>query len=87
MLDRLGAPHLFVRTPADVAQVDAMILPGGESTTMLKFLKEEDLEQPLVFVGLEPVLCDDLGGDLGGSGVLHQAWLSGLAREFLQRCL
>ena len=27
--------------------MDAMILPGGESTTMLKFLQEEGLEQPL----------------------------------------
>ena len=47
MLDRLGAPYLFVRTPEEAAQVDAMILPGGESTTMLKFLQEEGLERPL----------------------------------------
>jgi 5'-phosphate synthase pdxT subunit len=47
MLDRLGVPYLFVRTPKEAAQVDAMILPGGESTTMLKFLQEEGLEQPL----------------------------------------
>jgi len=47
MLDRLGVPYVFVRTPAEAAQVDAMILPGGESTTMLKFLQGEGLEQPL----------------------------------------
>jgi pyridoxal 5'-phosphate synthase pdxT subunit len=47
MLERLGADYLLVRTPADAAQVDAMILPGGESTTMLKFLKEEGLEAAL----------------------------------------
>jgi len=47
VLDRLGVPYVFVRTPAEAAQVDAMILPGGESTTMLKFLQEEGLEQPL----------------------------------------
>ena len=47
MLDRLGVPYVFVRTPAEAALVDAMILPGGESTTMLKFLQEEGLEQPL----------------------------------------
>ena len=40
-------PYVFVRTPAEASQVDAMILPGGESTTMLKFLQEEGLEQPL----------------------------------------
>jgi pyridoxal 5'-phosphate synthase pdxT subunit len=46
-LARLGVRTLFVRTPAEVAQVDAMILPGGESTTMLKFLNEEGLAAPL----------------------------------------
>ena len=44
MLARLGADYILVRTPQEAAQVDAMILPGGESTTMLKFLKEEGLE-------------------------------------------
>jgi 5'-phosphate synthase pdxT subunit len=47
MLERLGADYFFVRTPQDAARADAMILPGGESTTMLKFLKEEGLEAPL----------------------------------------
>ena len=47
MLERLGAEYFFVRTPQDAAQADAMILPGGESTTMLKFLQEEGLEAPL----------------------------------------
>ena len=47
MLERLGADYIFVRTPQEAAQVDAMILPGGESTTMLKFLQEENLEAPL----------------------------------------
>jgi 5'-phosphate synthase pdxT subunit len=47
MLERLGADHFFVRTAQDAAGADAMILPGGESTTMLKFLKEEGLEAPL----------------------------------------
>ncbi len=47
VLERLGAPHVFVRTPADLADVDALILPGGESTTQLKFLAEEGLEKPI----------------------------------------
>jgi 5'-phosphate synthase pdxT subunit len=47
MLDRLGAEHFFVRTPEDVAKADALILPGGESTTMLKFLQGEGLEAPV----------------------------------------
>lgn len=42
-LNRVGALHTFVRTPADLADVDAMILPGGESSTHLKVLTEEGL--------------------------------------------
>jgi 5'-phosphate synthase pdxT subunit len=51
MLDRLGANYVFVRTPTDAAQASAMILPGGESTTMLKFLTEEGLAEPLRDLG------------------------------------
>ena len=47
MLERLAADYMLVRTPEEAAQVDAMILPGGESTTMLKFMKEEGLEAAL----------------------------------------
>ena len=41
-LKRLGAASQFVRRAAKLAQVDALILPGGESTTMLKFLEQEN---------------------------------------------
>lgn len=47
VLERLGAEYFFVRTAADLGRADALILPGGESTTMIKFLKEEGLEAPL----------------------------------------
>ena len=43
MLDRLGAKHSFVRTPKDLAGLSGVILPGGESTTHLKVMKEEGL--------------------------------------------
>jgi pyridoxal 5'-phosphate synthase pdxT subunit len=46
-LNRLGAAHAFVRTPADLSGVDGVILPGGESTTHLKVLKEEGLFEGL----------------------------------------
>jgi 5'-phosphate synthase pdxT subunit len=42
-LNRLGACHSFVRTPKDLVGVDGVILPGGESSTHLKVLKEEGL--------------------------------------------
>ncbi len=43
MLARLGVDHVFVKSPADLNGVDALILPGGESTTQLAFLTEEGL--------------------------------------------
>src|SRR5208283_708520 len=42
-LHSLGAPTLEVRTVADLRKSDALILPGGESTTQLQFLQEEGL--------------------------------------------
>jgi pyridoxal 5'-phosphate synthase pdxT subunit len=47
-LARLGAEHVFVRTPRDLEGVDAAILPGGESTTQWKFLVEEGLDTSLL---------------------------------------
>lgn len=43
MLARLGVEHCFVKTPEDLRGCDALILPGGESTTQLQFLQEEGL--------------------------------------------
>lgn len=42
-LDRLGVKHSFVRTAEDLAGLSGVILPGGESTTHLKVMKEEGL--------------------------------------------
>lgn len=39
MLSRLGARSRLVRTTADLHSVDGLILPGGESTTMLHHLQ------------------------------------------------
>ena len=43
MLQSLGAETLEVRTLVDLRQCDALVLPGGESTTQLKFLQDEGL--------------------------------------------
>jgi 5'-phosphate synthase pdxT subunit len=43
VLDRLGAEHTFIRRPEDLAGVEGVILPGGESTTHLKVMQEEGL--------------------------------------------
>jgi 5'-phosphate synthase pdxT subunit len=47
-LARIGVAYVFVRTPSDMDGVDAVILPGGESTTQWKFLVEEGLDKSLL---------------------------------------
>jgi len=44
---RAGADVVEVRCAADLEGLDGLILPGGESTTMLKLLGEENLMEPL----------------------------------------
>lgn len=46
-LRRAGAEPHEVRTAQDLDTVDALIIPGGESTTMLKLLDVENLFGPL----------------------------------------
>jgi 5'-phosphate synthase pdxT subunit len=43
MLDRIGVPWKLVKHPQDLSKVRALIMPGGESTTMLKFFEAEAL--------------------------------------------
>ena len=43
MLDRMGAAWKLVKHASDLEGIGGLILPGGESTTMLKFFNEEGL--------------------------------------------
>jgi pyridoxal 5'-phosphate synthase pdxT subunit len=43
VLHSLGVPYAFVRRPEDLAGLSGVILPGGESTTHLKVMREEGL--------------------------------------------
>lgn len=46
-LAELGAAAREVRTPDDLAEVDALVLPGGESTTMSLLLESSGVLAPL----------------------------------------
>jgi 5'-phosphate synthase pdxT subunit len=46
-LRELGAEPVEVRAVADLAGCDALILPGGESSTQLQFLREEGLYEAI----------------------------------------
>src|SRR5579871_1036633 len=55
-LEELGAITLLVRTPEQLAQVDALVMPGGESSTMLKFLERDGFFDKLKsFCSTKPV--------------------------------
>lgn len=47
ILSALGAAPREVRVPADLAGLDALVLPGGESTVMTLGIEREGLGEPL----------------------------------------
>jgi 5'-phosphate synthase pdxT subunit len=47
VLEALGAVAVDVRTPEDLAALDAVVLPGGESTTISFLLDSSGLREPL----------------------------------------
>ncbi len=73
MLDRLGLAHRLVRLPRDLEGLKGLILPGGESTTMLKLLDAFDLFEPLRDFGQsgKPVLGTCAGAILMCCEVSH----------------
>ena len=46
-LQGLGAEWVEVRRPADFAKLQGLILPGGESSTMLKLIEHFQIWEPL----------------------------------------
>jgi 5'-phosphate synthase pdxT subunit len=46
-IQRAGAEAVFVREPEQFDKLDGLIIPGGESTTMLKLLRYEGLLEKL----------------------------------------
>src|SRR5438128_12233822 len=47
VLEALQVPWQLVKTPADLAEVAGLIIPGGESTTLLKLLATSGLRPAL----------------------------------------
>jgi 5'-phosphate synthase pdxT subunit len=48
VLGELGAAPIEVRTPDDLARVDVLAIPGGESTTISKLARSSGLVEPIV---------------------------------------
>jgi pyridoxal 5'-phosphate synthase pdxT subunit len=47
MLQAIGAEPVEVRTPAELERVAALVIPGGESTTISKAIWRDGLEGPI----------------------------------------
>lgn len=47
VLERLGVAWCYVKRGEELAGVDALIIPGGESTTFLKFLEQDGFLEAL----------------------------------------
>ena len=78
VLRELGARPVELRTPAHLAGVDAIVLPGGESTTMSMLLESSGLFDPIaerLAAGM-PVL-----GTCAGMILLARAVLDGRADQ------
>jgi 5'-phosphate synthase pdxT subunit len=73
-IERAGGHAIEVRTLADLDQCEGLIIPGGESTTMLKLLNEEGLTEPLRrFSEHKPVYGSCAGAILLAREVTHPA--------------
>ena len=53
MLRSLGVDAVEIRLPAQLALIDALIIPGGESTTITRLLDIYELREPIRLLGLD----------------------------------
>ena len=85
-LTESGAEPCEVRKPSELAGLDGLILPGGESTTMLKFLKLRFFEALEEFCGSHPVFGTCAGAILLARKVVNPAQRSlGLLDAVVER--
>jgi 5'-phosphate synthase pdxT subunit len=75
MLERIGAPYKLVKHPSELAEVGGLIMPGGESTTMLKFFEQEGMGEAIkeFVTGGQPVFGTCAGAILLAKEVLNPA--------------
>ena len=62
MLIRMGIEAMEVRVPEQLKELDGLIIPGGESTTIGKLARDFDLLEPLQRFGKEHALWGTCAG-------------------------
>lgn len=87
VLGRLEVPARFVKKAAELEGLAGLILPGGESTTLLKFFEEEALWEPIQqFAATHPVFGTCAGAILMAEQVVNPSQRSlGLIRMTVRR--
>ncbi len=68
-LEQLGAEVVLVRKPEQLDLIEALVIPGGESSTFLKLLGEQGLEKLKQFVRSKPTFGTCAGAILLASEV------------------
>ncbi|MBI9046402.1 MAG: pyridoxal 5'-phosphate synthase glutaminase subunit PdxT [Anaerolineaceae bacterium] len=72
MLNRLNVESVEVRLPGHLEGLDALIIPGGESTTIGKLLVDFDLLQPLREFGVKKPIWGTCAGAILLSKDIHR---------------
>ena len=71
-LDRLGVRNVLVRKPEELDGIDGLVIPGGESSTFLKFLEREGFLSKLRdFVSRKPAFGTCAGAILLAKEVVN----------------
>jgi pyridoxal 5'-phosphate synthase pdxT subunit len=79
-LEELGAEVVLVRKPEQLDEIEALVIPGGESSTFLKLLGEKGFEKLKQFVRAKPTFGTCAGAILLANQVEnpHQPGLGAL---------
>jgi len=62
MVRLLGHEAVFVRYPQELAHCDKLIIPGGESTTLLKLIEKNHMREPLIDFGKQKAVMGTCAG-------------------------
>jgi pyridoxal 5'-phosphate synthase pdxT subunit len=86
-LREVGAEPVLIRKPEELQEIDGLIIPGGESTTFLKFLERDGFLAVLRdFVQAKPTFGTCAGCILLATEVTHPAQTSlGLLHATVER--
>ncbi len=72
-LEQLGAQVVLVKKPEQLDIIDALVIPGGESTTFLKLLGEPGLQKLHEFVRRKPTFGTCAGAILLARNITNPA--------------